>query len=189
MEDSPWNLNNNSMDNLLVDTKIYSYITNNLENAAVPYKIHEHLNKIINFQRLLLVCREPIQNFLSVRQCLCKTGLKLEKIYKIWYWKLLWGFVQSLNFIIGQATRTFQMKNPYTFLCLSLAYTRAITKIHKESKKIMLQPKHHISNRERYSPDFCCMASRKSVLLLLMCLNQLSVSCEDTEKAFIVDIL
>lgn len=81
------------------------------------------------------------------------------------------------------------MKNPNTFLCLSLAYTRAITKPHKESNKIMLQPKHHISNRERYSPDFCCTASRKSVLLLLMCLNQLSISCEDRKEGFIVDTL
>jgi len=65
----PWNLKNNSTANLLVDRQIYSYVTKNLENASVPYQITEHLNKIRNLQQLLVVCREPIQNFLSVCPC------------------------------------------------------------------------------------------------------------------------
>jgi len=77
----PWNLNNNSNVNPLVDTQIYSYDTKNLENAVVPpYKITEHLKKIRNLQQFLVICREPIKNYLSVCPCAYKIGQSLEEI-------------------------------------------------------------------------------------------------------------
>jgi hypothetical protein len=77
--------------------------------------------------------------------------------------------ISSLYYFISHRTINKNIPNkkkPYTFLCLSLAYIRALTDPHKDSKKFVLQPEHHINDRERYNPDFCCAALRKSVLLL-----------------------